>query len=547
MNKSSKTIIIVIAIIAVVAIMAGFYFLLPTNKKSVYSFIEVKIGDITQAVSVTGKVQSAQSFNLAFEGGGRVAKINAQVNDQVKAGQILVSLENGTYAAQLEQASANVQAEQANLQALKNGARPEDIALSQAQYDNAQQSLQDVQNQANTSLESAYRTAALAAQQATTIAKNSIMVLTNIQFAHFLNPGPDRNVDLIASAKQDALVALLGAPGDSGKWSNLLITNLNGGAYGDAQAAAISLANDKIDQSLSETIDALQKVKTALNIIPLTADVTDAEKLSLASEKGNIAGALVDATAKQQAIAVQKSGNVSSIAAALTAYDNAKNALALKKSGATAEQITGQEAKLKAAQANVDGLNAVLVKTVIRAPIDGVITAQNAKIGEIMPPTVPVVSLISLANFEIQTYVSEADIAKIKVGQPAIISLDAYGNQTKFDATVTAVDPAETIANGFPTYKTTLQFVKEDERIKSGMTANVGISTATKLNVVIIPVSAIISKNNDKFVLVDTGQPSPDQRKIETGLVGDNGQVEVISGLGQGDRVVNFGQLNINQ
>jgi len=152
-----------------------------------------------------------------------------------------------------------------------------------------------------------------------------------------------------------------------------------------------------------------------------------------------------------------------------------------------------------------------------------------------------------LANFEIQTYVSEADIAKIKVGQPAIISLDAYGNQTKFDATVTAVDPAETIANGFPTYKTTLQFVKEDERIKSGMTANVGISTATKLNVVIIPVSAIISKNNDKFVLVDTGQPSPDQRKIETGLVGDNGQVEVISGLGQGDRVVNFGQLNINQ
>jgi len=371
--------------------MAGFYFLLPTNKKSVYSFIEVKIGDITQAVSVTGKVQSAQSFNLAFEGGGRVAKINAQVNDQVKAGQILVSLENGTYAAQLEQASANVQAEQANLQALKNGARPEDIALSQAQYDNAQQSLQDVQNQANTSLESAYRTAALAAQQATTIAKNSIMVLTNIQFAHFLNPGPDRNVDLIASAKQDALVALLGAPGDSGKWSNLLITNLNGGAYGDAQAAAISLANDKIDQSLSETIDALQKVKTALNIIPLTADVTDAEKLSLASEKGNIAGALVDATAKQQAIAVQKSGNVSSIAAALTAYDNAKNALALKKSGATAEQITGQEAKLKAAQANVDGLNAVLVKTVIRAPIDGVITAQNAKIGEIMPPTVPVV------------------------------------------------------------------------------------------------------------------------------------------------------------
>jgi multidrug resistance efflux pump len=104
-----------------------------------------------------------------------------------------------------------------------------------------------------------------------------------------------------------------------------------------------------------------------------------------------------------------------------------------------------QQAAVTAAQAQVDAVDATIGQSTIKAPFTGVITVQNAKVGEIASPNAPVVEMISNGLLQIDAYVSEADIGKIKIGTTASTTLDAFGTSKILDATVIAIDPGETI------------------------------------------------------------------------------------------------------
>jgi multidrug efflux pump subunit AcrA (membrane-fusion protein) len=180
---------------------------------------------------------------------------------------------------------------------------------------------------------------------------------------------------------------------------------------------------------------------------------------------------------------------------------------------------------------------------------------MEAKVGEVVFPSSPYsdsrvtfVSIISDKNYEIEVNVSEVDIAKIKSGDTAIITLDAYGDETEFYATVTSIEPAETIIEGISTYKVKLQFNEQDEQIKSGMTANIDILTAKKENVITIPQRAIITKAGQKIVRVIEDVPEKNLINInevivKTGLRGSDGRIEILEGINEGDEVV----ISINE
>src|SRR5581483_10901237 len=98
-------------------------------------------------------------------------------------------------------------------------------------------------------------------------------------------------------------------------------------------------------------------------------------------------------------------------------------------------------------------------------------------------------------KFQIDANIAEADIAKVALGQKATVTLDAYGPDVVFNATVIKIDPAETIVDGVPTYKTTFQFDTPDDRIKSGMTANIDIQGDSHTDVLAVPERAVIDHN----------------------------------------------------
>jgi HlyD family secretion protein len=230
----------------------------------------------------------------------------------------------------------------------------------------------------------------------------------------------------------------------------------------------------------------------------------------------------------------------------ITVINRAENNLVLKQSGGTQNEIAIQRADLTSAQAFV-------AKTIITAPFDGIITKVDVKAGEISSPNTPVISLLNDGEYQIETYVSENDISKLKVEQQTKISLDAYGRDVFFEGVIISIDPAETIKDGVSTYRTKIQFAEKDERVKSGMTANIDIETDRRPSVISIPQVAIVLEKGVKKVYVlkddscvaDNSCSNNFKKKkninlvdIKTGEIDNGGDIEIISGLENNQTII---------
>ncbi len=525
----------------------------PTAK--INETITAEVKTITQEVSVTGKIKPAEQIDLAFEKSGKIASANVIIGSAVTKGMVLATLESKDINAQLAQAQAALDAELSKLNQLKQGTRPEEIKIAETAVFSAQQALADAQSnlgnintKAAADINQTYDSAITSADSSISVATNSMIVLTNIQFSLFAVSNPTSQDTLnntnLANAKAAAILALLGAQ-NAGQMDTNSINQLSGGAKAAVNNARVNPTDQNTGLALTQTKNALEKVKTALETVPINSNLTSTQVTSLNTEKTNINTEIADTATKENAIAAQKVTNNNAISTAQTSVNVANNALssakdnlALKKAGSTPEQIATQAASVKQSQANVQNIQSQLAKTILASPINGIVTKQDAKIGEIISANTTLVSLISEAKFQIETNIPEADIAKIKINDPAAVTLDAYGTDVPFEAKVISVDPAETVIEGVSTYKTTLEFTKEDDHIKSGMTANIDILTAQKENVIALPQRTIINRDGQKSVLVDKGNNQTEERKIETGLRGSDGNIEIISGLSAGEKVV---------
>jgi RND family efflux transporter MFP subunit len=200
-------------------------------------------------------------------------------------------------------------------------------------------------------------------------------------------------------------------------------------------------------------------------------------------------------------------------------------------------ELSVAQAEISRAQAEVSRIQAEIAERTVRAPFAGIITDVPAKVGSIASANDPAVSMISAGALELESFVPEINVSLIKVGDPAVVTLDAYGSDVPFEAHVISVDPAETIRDGVSTYRAKLAFTTQDERIKSGMTANIVITTEEKTNVITVPRGIVIDREGKKFVLVQAGDERV-EREVTVGSISSLGEIEIISGLEPGDVVV---------
>ena len=541
--------IFIIGGVVIIALAIGGYFYFGREVAPEYEYTVAKQGDLVQEVSVTGKVKPAEAVDLAFEKSGKIKRSAVKVGDKIKSGQILAELDSADAQAQVNQAMASLESARAKLAELKKGAREEELRVAEVKVKNAETTLADarlnlenIRQKAEADLKEDYDSALALAVKSLSIATHSLFVITDIQNARFADY--DQQSVGVADAKAAAVAALLGVYG-SGRASNNYLSQLNGGAKLAVGNAQIYPANENIDGALSQLKDALKKLKSALDAIPVLSTFTATESANLNTEKTNIAGELSTISGKQQAIEVQKASNQNAIASAQAsvnsaagALESAKDELALKEAGSSAEAIAAQEAQVNEAGARLQASQAQLSKSVLQSPIDGVVIKQDAKTGEIVLANSPLISIISGAGFEMEANVPEADTAKVKIGDGARVTLDAYGNDVIFKAKVAKIDPAETVVEGVATYKTTLAFLEDDGRVKSGMTANIDIETARRDGVIFIPRRATVKKDNRVIVFVaGAGQP-PAERVVKLGLVGSDGNVEVQEGLSEDEQII---------
>ena len=150
-----------------------------------------------------------------------------------------------------------------------------------------------------------------------------------------------------------------------------------------------------------------------------------------------------------------------------------------------------------------------------------------------------VAGVIDQRDFKIEAQLPEADLPKVKVGDKTAFTLDAYGNDLVLSATITAIDPAEKIIDGVSTYKITAESNQYENKVRSGMTANLTIKTAEKDNVLVLPQRAITFKDGERTVKLLTAGGALSEKKIRTGLRGSDGNIEIVAGLAEGDKVLN--------
>ncbi|HEY4518112.1 MAG TPA: efflux RND transporter periplasmic adaptor subunit [Candidatus Paceibacterota bacterium] len=457
--------------------------------------VAVTRGDVVAQVAVTGRVKAAEDVNLAFERGGKIASINVRAGDKVYRGQTLASLSMADLLAAVASAKASVASQQASLDALKIGSRPEDVSIAQVKFDNAKLEFEN-----KTTLQSDTVSAARVA------AESAIKYYIDQFYTSPDSASPTFNI--VTGNSRD--------------------TDLNFARV----VAGETLKSFSGKTSLESLRAFVTQVAMVINSMTPTANYS----------ASTIDGYKVAVNTARTSIETQ----ITNVTAASQAWQNAQadlnlagKQLELAKAPARIEDIQVGQAKLDQLNAQVLSAQAEASKAVITAPFSGIVTKQDFKLGETVNTGDARISLASTNTYEIEANVPEADVATVAVGQKAQVTLDAYGPDISFPSTVVAIDPGETIIDGVATYKTTLQFDSADNRIKSGMTANVTIETAAHKGVLMLPSRMINEEGGKSFVNVGTDVKTAVKTEVVVGLHGFDGSVEIVSGLSEGEQVIN--------
>jgi HlyD family secretion protein len=218
------------------------------------------------------------------------------------------------------------------------------------------------------------------------------------------------------------------------------------------------------------------------------------------------------------------------LAMAQAQVDQARAQLEKLQNGPTA-------ADLALAQNQVDQARLRLEKASLTAPMDGIVTEVNVKVGE-RPGTGAVILLADLSALHIDLPVDEIDLPLVQVGQVATVTLDALPKEP-LAGQVTAIAPAPMAMTGNVTdYEVTVTLSGPYPKAKVGMTADVGIETSRRENVLIIPAHLVqVDKTNGKTYVNKLDGKQVARVEIALGLrSGSN--IEVVSGLTAGDKVL---------
>jgi RND family efflux transporter MFP subunit len=265
-----------------------------------------------------------------------------------------------------------------------------------------------------------------------------------------------------------------------------------------------------------------------VNTSNLSTNATDAYNTE-------VAGAITEINTATGAITTIEQ-NIASEQATIA---QAQAQLSVTLAGSTTEAIAAQQAQVEQAQANVQSIRVSIANASLSSPISGVITVQNAKVGQIAGAGQTMVSIISANNFEVDTYVPETDIGKVAIGNTVDMTFDAFPGET-FEGKVFYIDPAETIQSGVVDYLVKVSFTKPDSRIKSGLTANLDIDAQTDANALTLPQFAIVQNASGTYVDVLQNKVEA-QVPVVLGIRDQNGNVEITSGVTEGEQIINVG------
>jgi len=645
MRLKKRYIILIIALIAIVSMVI--LFSRGKSPEDLYVTAKIEKGVLRQVVSATGTVMPPSAIDLNTSITGEIGEMDVEVGDQVKKGQLLCKLVTTDLEIQIKEAEANVEASNADLNKLLQGAKNEDVAVSvvnaekaKKDYENYLNTFDNIKKQTEQDVKVAednlstvadktakdvkiYEEAVASARQTLSDARISLAnikntkeqainnakedALTTIETKMFVSTASlnvaydiitDEDIQYELSAKDtsyiietegnyDLTVMMI----DSVEELLPIIQNNN-----DAQEIKVLLtqANEALNETFNTLLSCYDGLLYSVTTVNLTPTILSSHKTNIKTEQTNISAALTALQTAKQALddaildydssidssqstvntkesdlkvaeanlelskitretkILESENNLTSVEIAsekkindgqtsLDSYYNQwklmEKQLALKESSPLSSEMSLYRSRIQQMEARLAIARENLSKTAITAPIDGIITDKNYEIGEQTSLATPIISMSSLNKYEVEVAIPESDIIKVKVGQKVISTMDAYDDEIKFRGAIIFVEPAETIIQDVVYYKVKISFNETEHALKSGMTANVDIETAKKENILMVPQRAVIRNNGDRIVRILENK-NIKEVEVVTGLKGEDGNIEILKGVVEGDEVV---------
>ena len=492
-------------VLAIVIILIATHSSAPT-----YTVVPVTKGDLKQTVLATGQVTSQTDLDLSFSTSDTISTLPATVGDKVVQGQVLATLDNRDQYAALSQAQASLASANAAYQKVVDGASSEEVAVAQAALDTAQSNLTSTQNAQKTLVSNAHRA--------------------------FLNADL---TPITSSTSVTSAPSVTGTYSDSAEGS-YVITPHAAGSNGYFTYSGLESGTGNISTSTPQPLgtkglfiqfptDFYQHTDTVWTVmLPNTKSV---QYLSAYNTY-------------QAALQTRDSA----VSAAQAQVNERQADLALKKAAARPADIGVAEANVQTAQAQVAAAQVNYDKTILRAPAPGTIVQVDTKIGERVDAQKEVIVLQDVTNLYVEANINETSIAKVALGQPVTMTLDAFGPDTMFTGAVIHVDPSATTNDGIVNYKVKASIIPPvcadatncvdyKTAVRPGMNANISILASDTPNVITVPKAALSMANGITTVNVITNakRGTYEKRTVTTGAEGDGNLVQVTSGLSEGD------------
>jgi membrane fusion protein, multidrug efflux system len=229
---------------------------------------------------------------------------------------------------------------------------------------------------------------------------------------------------------------------------------------------------------------------------------------------------------------------------------------------AAVAQLDLAKAQFEQSKARLDELKINLSNTVIASPVDGFVGKRFLDPGATVSPNVPVASLVDIRSVRMVANLVEKDVRRVTVGTRADIDVDAYPGETftgRVSRVAPVVDPATRTA------EMEIEVPNPGFRLKPGMYARVQLTVAVRPNAITVPSNAVVRLDGKPGVFVadarsgaatgaggagpagTAGKANGDDKSLSAKFVAieaginDGKNVEIVSGIGDGARVITTG------
>jgi HlyD family secretion protein len=291
--------------------------------------------------------------------------------------------------------------------------------------------------------------------------------------------------------------------------------------------------------NLDQARNQLENAKDALQSVTLEARMQENNAQSHV-DTSNVALLIADQLLKSTEAQVNSKleNAFSDVDTARGALDSAKANLELTRKSIRDVDLKPQQAIVEQAQIALDQSKEKLNETKIIAPIDGMVVAINGEVGEFANAGAPIVKLLGENNLQIEANIPETDIYSVKLDDITQINFDALSSDEMYAGKVVEIEPDATVISGVIYYKITIELDEPDDRIKTGMTANIDVISERKENVLRLPLRAIKDEEGTQYVeILQNGVPL--KKEVEVGLKGDT-FYEILSGVSEGEEIITF-------